>query len=154
MNRKNSFRRNPIKLELKKVNSISNRTGNFGVHLMLDGYGGDPKLLNDMSLVFNVLNDLPEKIKMRKLMPPYVVYAPPISEKDSGGYSGFVMIAESHISVHTFPRKKFVSVDVYTCKNNLSEDFILKFFKDAFKLKEIEAQSARRGLNFPEKDLI
>lgn len=126
----------------------------FGMHLTIDGYMGDHELLNDMSLVFNLLNELPEKIGMHKMMPPYVVISPPLNEKDSGGVSGFVMIAESHISAHTFPKKRFVSIDVYTCKSKLPTDFVVNYFKNAFKLKEIEVHEIKRGLKFPEHDLI
>lgn len=126
----------------------------FGMHLTIDGYGGDHELLNNMSLVFNLLNELPEKIGMHKMMPPYVVFSPPLNEKDSGGVSGFVMIVESHISAHTFPKKKFVSIDVYTCKSKLPTDFVVNYFKNAFKLQETEVHEIKRGLKFPEKDLI
>lgn len=126
----------------------------FGMHLTIDGYMGDCELLNDMSLVFNLLNELPEKIGMHKMMPPYVVFSPFLNEKDSGGVSGFVMIVESHISIHTFSKKKFVSIDVYTCKSKLPTDFVVNYFKNAFKLEEVEVNKIKRGLKFPEKDLI
>lgn len=147
------------KIKLKeKANLISRKPKKsgyiFGVHLTIDGYMGDCELLNDMSLVFNLLNELPEKIGMHKMMPPYVVCAPPLNEKDSGGISGFVMIAESHISTHTFPHRRFVSIDVYTCKNILPVDFVVNYFKNAFKLQEMEVHEIRRGQKFPEHDLI
>ncbi len=129
-------------------------TINFGVHMMLDGYNGDEKLLNSMELVYKALHDLPYKIKMRPLMPPYVVHAPPMSKKDSGGFSGFVMIAESHISIHTFPKRKFVSIDVYTCKNKIAIVTVADYFKKIFKLRDVEIQVARRGLKFPKHDLV
>lgn len=140
--------KNNNQLKPKKSGAI------FGVHLTIDGYMGDYKLLNDMSIVFKLLNELPEKIGMHKMMPPYVVYSPPLSKKDSGGYSGFVMIVESHISIHTFPGKRFVSIDVYTCKNRLPVQFVVDYFKDAFKLEETEVHEIRRGQKFPENDLV
>lgn len=143
-----------LKVSGNKNKTKSSDTAPFGVHIMIDGYGGDPKLLNNMSLVFQALHELPEKIKMHKMMPPYVVWAPPISEKDSGGYSGFVMIAESHISVHTFPKKKFVSIDVYTCKSKLPTDYVIDYFKKMFRLKTVEAQVVKRASMFPKNDLV
>ncbi len=85
---------------------------------------------------------------MHKLMPPYVVIAPPVSEKDQGGISAFVMIAESHISIHTFPKRNFVSADVYTCRNEMDKEKILEYFKNAFSLKELEVNFIERGKNF------
>lgn len=148
--------KNFFKKEKNKINSLvsNKKQAIFGVHLTIDGYMGDYKLLNDMSIVFKLLNELPEKIGMHKMMPPYVVFAPPLNEKDSGGISGFVMIVESHISVHTFSGKRFVSIDVYTCKNRLPVQFVVNYFKDAFKLQETEVHEIHRGKKFPEKDLI
>lgn len=146
------------KIKLKEENLISKKHKKsdfiFGVHLTIDGYMGDCLPLNDMSLVFNLLNELPEKIGMHKMMPPYVVISPPLNEKDGGGISGFVMIVESHISVHTFPKRRFVSIDVYTCKNLLPVDFVVNYFKEAFKLQETEVHEIKRGQKFPKNDII
>lgn len=35
---------------------------------------------------------------------------------DTAGYSALLMIAESHMTVHTFPNGNFVSIDAYSCK--------------------------------------
>ena len=56
---------------------------------------------------------------MHKLIEPIVVEVGQLSDKDPGGLSGYVLIAESHISIHTFPLRGFVSADVYTCQNSL-----------------------------------
>ena len=129
------------------------KTTNFGVHLTIDGYKGDELSLSDMFLIFNSLNELPEKLGMKKLNPPYVVAAPPNNKKDPGGFSGFVMIAESHISIHTFPDRGFVSVDVYSCKNGMDTDLILKYFKEKFNLKDIETNFIKRGTRYPENNI-
>lgn len=117
----------------------------FGTHLTLDGYGGDPKLLDDMERVFHALDVLPEQLGMRKITTPYVVHFPGNGRKDLGGHSGFVMIAESHISVHTFPKNRFVSIDVYTCQGDLDTQKSIDFFTRVFKLKDVETNLIRRG---------
>lgn len=127
---------------------------NFGAHLTLDGYGGDPKKLNDGNLVKRVLDELPEKLGMHKIFGPEVLECGAANPKDSGGFSGFTMIAESHISCHTFPFRKFVSIDVYTCKPEMDKNFIVKYFKEAFDLKETEVNYIIRGTKFPAEDLV
>ena len=129
------------------------QTENFGVHLTIDGYQGDVNLLNDMRLIFESLDQLPDKLRMKKLTTPYVVSAPPNNKKDPGGFSGFVMIAESHVSIHTFPKKRFASIDIYTCRNRLPEKFVLDYFKKIFKFKELETNLIKRGLKFPKTNL-
>ena len=121
----------------------------FGEHLMIDGYEGLDAKLNDKQLVIKVLNDLPVKLGMNKLAEPVVHFAPGNNAKDPGGWSGFVIIQESHISIHTFPEKGFLSADVYTCKPGMDQDLIVKNLTDAFDLKEIEKNFVKRGLKYP-----
>jgi S-adenosylmethionine decarboxylase len=65
--------------------------------------------------------------------------------------SGVVLIAESHISIHTFPSKQFLSIDIFSCKKFDSKDSIC-FVEDIFDLKKIEVNLLDRGLEFP-KDI-
>jgi len=125
----------------------------FGVHLMIDGYGGDPAKLNDYDTVFNSIDRLPELIGMKKMNETLVLEAPAISEKDGGGFSGFVMINTSHISCHTFPKRHFVSIDVYTCHEEMDREYVEKYFKEAFGLKELEVNYVKRGVRYPANDL-
>lgn len=130
-----------------------NTSMHFGEHLMIDGYGGDEGLLNDKALVLKCLSTLPEKLGMHKLSEPIIYYAEGNDIKDPGGWTGVVTIAESHMSLHTFPKRGFLSADVYTCKNGMDNEFIIKFFTDTFKLKEIEKNFVKRGTRYPEGNI-
>lgn len=121
----------------------------FGVHLTLDGYGGAQYLLADRDHVLACLSELPERLGMHKLAEPFLVELDHHSDKDPGGVSGFVLIAESHISIHTFPLRGFVSADVYTCQNSLDTDRIRAYFEDRFGLQDVEINLIRRGTRYP-----
>jgi S-adenosylmethionine decarboxylase len=112
---------------------------------MLDGYGADASLLDSMDGVFSCLEQLPAKLHMHTITTPYVVRVGGNETKDPGGLSGFVMIAESHISIHTFPADRFVSIDVYTCQNQLDSQAVIAYFTEAFKLEETETNEVIRG---------
>ena len=124
----------------------------FGEHLMIDGYGGDFDKLNNKEVVFDFINELVVRLGMKKLAEPVVYFAEDNNIKDPGGWSGFVVIAESHISVHTFPKKGFLSADVYTCRNGLEINSVLDFIKEKFDLKEIEENFVKRGLKYSQTD--
>lgn len=126
---------------------------NFGLHLMIDGYMGNQKKLNNEKLVKKMLSDLPKKLKMHIVMGPVVKFIKGNDKKDPGGYSGFVVIAESHISIHTFPARRFVSADVYTCTDVLDKDFVTKYFKKSFDLQKLEINFVKRGKKYPMADL-
>ncbi len=124
-------------------------SAHFGEHLTIDGYGGKKELLNDKELILSFLDELLEKLDMHALTEPQITLAPDNGMKDPGGYSAFVIIAESHISIHTFPRREFVSADVYTCRNGLNVVEIEQYFKDKFELQDIETNFIIRGTKYP-----
>lgn len=122
---------------------------NFGEHLTIDGYGGKEALLNDQSLVLKCLQELPGLLEMHQLAEPEVYFAKGNDLKDPGGWSGFVVIEESHISIHTFPSKGFVSIDAYTCRNGMDCDFVIAYFKKTFDLQDLETNFIKRGTRYP-----
>ena len=127
---------------------------NFGEHLTIDGYGGDEKLLNDKELVLKCLKELPELLGMKILSKPDVYFAPDNHAKDPGGWSGFVVIAESHIAIHTFPRRKFLTADIYTCKSGIDANFFKDFLQKKFKLEDIEMNIVKRGTKYPAHNIV
>ena len=120
---------------------------------MIDGYGGTYEKLNDKDLVLQCLQELPEKLGMKKLTEPEVYFAAGNDKKDPGGWSGFVVIEESHISIHTFPARGFVSIDAYTCMNGLDRVFIIDYFKQAFGIADVEENFVERGKRYPTENI-
>jgi S-adenosylmethionine decarboxylase len=123
---------------------------NFGEHLMIDGYQADFEKLNSKDNVRRSIDLLPDLLGMKKLSVTEVYHAVGNNLKDPGGWTGFVVIEESHISVHTFPAKGFVSIDVYTCKNGLDTEAIVNWFQEHFGIKTLELNLVQRGKRFPE----
>lgn len=119
----------------------------FGQHLMMDGYGCDREKLMDIDGIYNFLSSYPEEINMTKIMPPYVFkYAGLVPE--DWGISGFVIIAESHISVHTFPDKSYLSVDIFSCKQ-FDGQAAINYISKLFDIQKVEVKFVDRGLEFP-----
>lgn len=125
------------------------KTTNFGIHYMLDGYQADVDLLKDEEKLRTILDTIPEEMGMHKITEPVVKVAGPNNRKDPGGLSGFVMIAESHISFHTFANRGFVTIDVYTCHDDLDTDALTKKFTSAFKIKHYDETVVKRGTKYP-----
>lgn len=64
-------------------------------------------------------------------------------KNESYGYSTFAMIAESHLSIHTFPELKYLSFDCYSCKH-FDTDLVIEEMKKHFSISKIEKQVAVR----------
>lgn len=125
----------------------------FGEHITVDGYGGDPALLDDGILVKRSLVDLCQALGMHPLADPHVISAPDNHLKDPGGWSGFLIISESHLSIHTFPRRRFLSADAYSCQNGIDMAAIREFFVSRFELDDVELNFIARGLRYPEHNI-
>ena len=119
----------------------------FGPHLMLDCFDCDREKLADMDLIFDTLDKLPSQIGMTKIMPPYV-FKYQGTVPDDWGISGVVLIAESHISIHTFPDKNHAFMDIFSCKSfdTAAASLILI---DLFKAARHDIQLLSRGAEFP-----
>jgi S-adenosylmethionine decarboxylase len=125
------------------------QTEQFGVHFMMDGYGADQEVLHDVEHLRAMLQSIPLAMGMHTLNEPVVVAVGEKNRKDPGGLSGFVMIAESHISFHTFPARGFVTIDVYTCQNDLDTDKLREQFTAAFKITDSDIYIQKRGTRYP-----
>ncbi len=63
----------------------------------------------------------------------------------NGGVSGVVVLAESHISIHTWPERDFAAIDIFMCGRCNPYDS-LPILKAAFKPASVNLGEQRRGL--------
>jgi S-adenosylmethionine decarboxylase len=113
------------------------------VHLMLELYGCDRQILSNESLVRGVLEEYPARVEMEKVSPAHL-YQIETSNPLDAGLSGFVVIAQSHISLHAWPEYGEVDIDICSCKEFSKEDAIA-FAKQMFQTNDVEAHFVVRG---------
>ncbi len=114
------------------------------MHVIVDGFGGDPEQLADENVVRAVLDLYPDEMGMTKIAPPTVVRYRGTKPED-WGVSGYVMIAESHISVHTFPERRLIWADIFSCKE-FDAVPIVDDMRRRFGLHEMQVNILERGL--------
>jgi S-adenosylmethionine decarboxylase len=122
----------------------------YGPHLVLDGYECDPRRLADLECIYDFLDRAPEVIGMTRIMPPYAFKFDPLPPRppEDAGISGFVIIAESHISVHTYPERAYLSADIFSCKAFPVETAV-QFLVRHFGIGRWEHRVYDRGLDYP-----
>jgi S-adenosylmethionine decarboxylase len=118
------------------------------MHVTVDGYGGSAEALADKNVISAFLDAYPERIGMTKIAQPHITEYK-AKQPDDSGISGFVLIAESHISIHTFPRKCFAWVDIFSCKG-FDRTPAIEFIRETFKLEHMVVQQLDRGFEFPQ----
>ena len=119
----------------------------FGPHLMLDLNLCDINKLNSIKTCFKLLNELPDHIGMTKITMPHVFPYQGLVPEDEG-ITGTVIIAESHLSVHTFPKKSYAFIDVFSCKP-FQTQFAIDYCVDLFGSKDPDIHLTFRGKSFP-----
>ena len=113
------------------------------VHLMLELYGCDRQILSDESLMRRVLEEYPARVEMEKVSPVHL-YQIETSNPLDAGLSGFVVIAQSHISLHALPEYGEVDIDICSCKE-FSQEEAIAFAKQMFQTDDVEAHFVVRG---------
>ena len=113
------------------------------VHLMLELYGCDPALLSNEPLLRRALDEYPARVGMEKVSPVHL-YDIETSNPLDAGLSGFVVIAQSHISLHAWPEYGEVDIDICSCKEFSQEDAIA-FARGIFQTDDVEAHFVVRG---------
>ncbi|MBW1714285.1 MAG: S-adenosylmethionine decarboxylase [Deltaproteobacteria bacterium] len=119
----------------------------LALHLMLDLSECDQERICDLDFISSFLNTLPHKIGMTEITQPYVF---PYTGKipDDKGITGFVVIAEGHLSIHAFVDKGYSFVDLFSCKpfdTDMARDLIV----GAFASLKPEVCMVESGTGFP-----
>ena len=81
----------------------------IGRHLLADLYGVSPERLDDVELLRACLEGA---ARVCGLTP---VAAPALHRFEGGGVTGFLMLAESHVALHTYPEHGYMALDIFSC---------------------------------------
>ena len=98
-------------------------------HLLLELYRCDCEKLNDESFLRCTLN------RAAKLAKATVLNL--ISNKfEPQGVTAIALLAESHISIHTWPESNYSAVDIFTCGQHMMPELASQYLIDALKAEE------------------
>lgn len=88
----------------------------WGKQLIIDACGIQAEWLKDIPEIKKLLNHLVKRLKMKPLSKATVKKVRSGNYPD-WGVSGFIMLYESHIAIHTWPEENYAAVDIYSCKD-------------------------------------
>ncbi len=110
----------------------------IGRHLIAEYYGCNAQLLDDLERVKAHMLATAEAIGATVVGQAFHKFAPQ-------GVSGTVVIAESHLSIHTWPEAGYVAVDIYTC-GGLDPRVGFRYLGNALGATSCRVQEIVRGL--------
>ena len=68
------------------------------------------------------------------------------------GITGVIILAESHIAIHSWPEYHYVAVDVFTCGSEAMPYKAIEYLKNEFQPKRVDFQEIKRGATNQIKD--
>lgn len=88
-------------------------------HLTLDGRGGYRSRYDDVSLVYELLEELPTALEVQPAMPPMVLPYYNGVAPDDCGISAFVFLVGGHLTLHTFSFRECYYADLVARQSTL-----------------------------------
>jgi S-adenosylmethionine decarboxylase proenzyme len=113
----------------------------LGHHLLVDYFDCDSFVLTDT-------NGLESSFKSAILEAGGTIVTSIFHTFSPYGVSGVVVIAESHVALHTWPEKNIASVDIFSCSSKLNLDHLVALIKISLKSKNYSKRLFERGIHF------
>ena len=111
----------------------------LGTHLLVDLRGCNIEAIKDLEFVKN------SKIGAAKEAAATIVDVS-FHEFNPFGISGMVVIAESHLSIHTWPEYGFAAVDIFTCGDLIKPEIAAQYLIERFGSQNPSVVEMKRGI--------
>ncbi len=110
----------------------------LGIHVIADLKQCDPLLIDDIEYVRDTLYEAAETLSVSVIGESFHKFSPQ-------GVTGILSIAESHISVHTWPEALFVAIDIFTCGIKFDPNQTAIWLGSKFKSEDFDITVIDRG---------
>lgn len=131
----------------EKAKNGKKKNGSFGYQLILDLYDCRENVCDDLDYCYDFLEEITNFLGMQKQAPPDIFRSDAKKYPDKAGLSGWVPLIESSVVIHTLSKKRFISVDVYSCKKYNPEN-VKQFVARYFEPKRIDNHFIQRGIDY------
>lgn len=109
-----------------------------GIHIIADFYGIESGLISTAPVMAEIFENAVVYSGLTKLASKYYQFEP-------FGASGVILLAESHMSFHTWPEYNLVTLDFYTCGDPEGGEKALEYLTEVLKPKKTEIRRLKRG---------
>jgi len=111
----------------------------LGRHLLVELFDCDPDVIDSLE---SVKEALIEAAKRAQATIVDVVF----HEFNPFGISGVVVIAESHLSIHTWPEYRYAAVDIFSCGDALQPEVAASYLVEQFAAERTSIVEMQRGM--------
>ena len=110
----------------------------LGRHMLLELYDCPLEILNNIQQIEDILVNVVDRVNATLISKSFHQFSP-------YGVSGVVVIAESHITIHTWPEHKYAAIDVFTCDDSVDYNLVESILVDQFKALKHSSKTIPRG---------
>jgi S-adenosylmethionine decarboxylase len=111
----------------------------IGFHYVVEAAGCDPEILGNADKIRQIFLEAAKVGNMEVKSSYFFKFSPT-------GVSGVVIVAESHISIHTWPEKGYAALDVYTCGTKAEPEKAVDYILEKLKAKYAHVSEIKRGI--------
>ena len=110
----------------------------LGKHLLVEFYGCNKKKLNDLKFIEEAMTEAAKESKSTIVQVVFHKFSP-------HGVSGVVVVAESHLAIHTWPEHGYAAVDLFTCGEETDPWAAFYYLSDKLEAKIRTTLELNRG---------
>jgi S-adenosylmethionine decarboxylase proenzyme len=110
----------------------------LGTHILVEFYNANPTTLNQTDKIGDLMNQAAELAGATIVSSNFHHFSP-------HGVSGVVIIAESHLTIHTWPEYGYAAVDLFTCGDTVDPWIAFDFLKNELECEHQSAIELKRG---------
>ncbi len=110
----------------------------LGRHMLLELYQCPQHIIDSIPVIEEILLNVVEQINATFVSKSFHHFSP-------YGVSGVVVIAESHITIHSWPEHGYAAIDVFTCDESIDYKLVEDLMVEKFQSTKHQAQTITRG---------
>jgi len=114
----------------------------LGTHLLVELKDCNPEILRDLNKVREIMVSAADRAAATIIEIAFHEFSP-------FGISGMVVIAESHLSIHTWPEYSYAAVDIFTCGDLIKPEVAASYLIDKFQSANPSVTEFKRGILNP-----
>lgn len=111
----------------------------LGRQIIAEFYDCDPSLLDSVEHIAKTMREAALKAGATIVTETFHRFSP-------YGVSGAIIIAESHLAIHTWPEHGYAAVDLFTCGSTVRTEAALQHLRLGLKARHISTLELKRGL--------
>lgn len=117
---------------------MNNKPNFLGRHILAEFYECNPNILNNVEIIEQLMEKAAIACGASVVQKCFHVFNP-------YGVSGVIVIAESHLAIHTWPELGYAAVDIFTCGDTVDPKIAYECLKFDFSAQNSNYTELKRG---------